>query len=178
MNLMIGVLGQNFEFYQGQARQLFQQQRACILRGIRSRPWNKWRCCRGKEEGPKDIHELTKMQRFLLHCLLVCVFPLLVFFRFEGVRWTLFQTFFASSTPLDRSYIWVVLRASSDDAAAELSFRSDLKHHLKELKTELKRDQQKQLEELRSQQKEIYDKLDALTGLVQSLARSKATASE
>ncbi len=39
MNLLIGVLGQNFDIYQDQSTMLYLQARAKMLRQIRDRPW-------------------------------------------------------------------------------------------------------------------------------------------
>ena len=39
MNLLIGVLGQNFEFYQDQNQKLFQRARAKMLWELSCRPW-------------------------------------------------------------------------------------------------------------------------------------------
>eukprot|EP00931_Biecheleriopsis_adriatica_P060016 TRINITY_DN36015_c0_g1_i1.p1 TRINITY_DN36015_c0_g1~~TRINITY_DN36015_c0_g1_i1.p1 ORF type:complete len:597 (+),score=95.48 TRINITY_DN36015_c0_g1_i1:201-1793(+) len=45
MNLLIGVLGSNYEMYEDQSRQLFLQERACMLLDLQRQPWHALWCC-------------------------------------------------------------------------------------------------------------------------------------
>ncbi|CAK8996077.1 unnamed protein product [Durusdinium trenchii] len=129
MNLLIGVLGSNFDLYQDHAPQLFNQARAKFLLEIRSRPFG--RCLgwlRRRSSGPAWVGQLAScvyaigycLQAFFHLVLILCTLPLfcslVLFCSWSGLCLTfvkLVEGAFGRST--EGCYIWVLQREEPEE---------------------------------------------------------------
>ena len=155
MNLLIGVLGNNFELYQDQSDVLFQRARAKILLELQARPWrhiSRWvaRIVKGLMEYRCGRFALLVVSGILLIALLPVLLPLVVFLgillalclvlrmRLQGMKYAMWVALgYGGARGRDKMEdcsIFLVLRAELPTEDLR-SLRSEMKSQVKTLKS-------------------------------------------